>query len=159
MDSGRAGGGMHGGNHGVMRNAMQLVHRYRSDIVRQVENVEGGVMTTTRSPHNRDAARALELHVREMKALLESGGRIRDWDPLFAEIFDRYDEIEMTIEALEDGVRVTETSEDPDVVELIRAHAAKVDQFLARGREAVHEETPLPVDYRRRAPAHPHDPR
>ena len=82
-----------------------------------------------------------------MKDLLEGGGRIRAWDPHFSEIFDHYDEVDMVVEALDDGVRVTETSENPEVVKLIRAHARKVDDFVARGPAAVHEPTALPDDY------------
>jgi hypothetical protein len=82
-----------------------------------------------------------------MQELLESGGRIRMWDPLFVEIFDRSEEIEMVVEMLDDGVRVTETSDDPEVAKLIQAHARKVDEFVARGPEAAHEATPLPAGY------------
>jgi hypothetical protein len=79
-----------------------------------------------------------------MYALLENGGRIHQWDPLFKALFDNAEKIELTYEDLEDGIRVRETSTDPEVVELIRAHAEKVNDFVARGREAMHEATPLP---------------
>ena len=125
-----------------------LVHDYRQDIVRQIEDIENGVATTTRAPGNPEAVAVLQRHVGEMKGLIEGGGRIRAWDPLFSEIFDHYDEIEMVIETLEDGVRVTETSTNPEVVKLIRAHARKVNEFVAQGPEAVHQPTALPDDYR-----------
>jgi hypothetical protein len=69
------------------------------------------------------------------------------WDPLFRELFARADEISIEIEQLEDGMRVTETSDDPAVVQLIQAHARKVNEFVERGPAAVHEETPLPAGY------------
>lgn len=59
----------------------------------------------------------------------------------------------MTIETLADGVRVTETSANPEVVTLIQAHARKIDAFIARGPEAVHEPTALPPGYRGAAAA------
>jgi hypothetical protein len=130
-----------------MQATRALVHEYRQDIVREIEDIPNGVATTTRSPGNPGAVGVLERHVREMKGLIEDGGRIRVWDPLFSEIFDHYDEIEMVVETLEDGVRVIETSENPEVVKLIRAHARKVSEFVARGPAAVHESTPLPADY------------
>lgn len=42
---------------------------------------------------------------------------------------------------------MTETSDNPEVVKLIRAHARKVNEFVARGPAAVHEETPFPESY------------
>ena len=142
--------GRHGqsGNRSAMQTAMTLVHGDRSLILRTVEEVPDGVVTVTRIPSDPQAVEVLHQHVAEMTSLLESGGQVRRWDPLFAEIFEHAEEIDIEIETLEDGVRVTETSDNPQVVALIRAHARKVDQFIARGPEAVHEATPLPEGYR-----------
>lgn len=137
-----------GGHHAVMQNAMRLVHDFRDSIERQVVELDNGIVTTTISASNPEAAKTLARHVAEMKSLLESGGRVRGWDPLFREIFDHYSEIDMQVEAIPGGVRVTETSENPEVAKLIKAHAQKVNEFLARGPAAVHESTPLPSDYR-----------
>lgn len=130
-----------------METARVLVHQHRQEIERQVEELDNGVVTVTRAPSSPEAAEAIDRHVREMKRVLESGGRVRMWDPLFREIFDHADKITMEIEKLEDGVRVTETSADAEVVKLIQAHAHKVTEFLDRGPAAVHEETPLPEGY------------
>ncbi len=90
---------------------------------------------------------AVRIHVRQMVDLIHGGGRIRNWDPLFREIFDRREAIEMQITDIEGGVEVTETSEDDQVAKLIRAHAVKVEEFVDRGLAAYKEETPLPEDY------------
>jgi hypothetical protein len=141
-----AGAGQMGGNRQIMRNAMTLVHsRYK--IEREVEEVEGGVRTRTRVTGDPELRGVLLTHVKQVAGLIENGGRMRAWDPLFAEIFDHYDEIELKIEEIEDGVLVVETSDNPEVAKLIRAHAYKVNDFLARGHAAVHEETPLPEGY------------
>ena len=137
---------MGGGNHGVMRSAMSLVHEYRHVIERDVVEIEDGVITTTVS-RDPEAAKVLSRHVAEMKTLIETGGRVRAWDPLFREIFDHYKEIDLKVEAVEGGVRVTETSDNPEVAKLIKAHAYKVNEFVARGPAAVHESTPLPDGY------------
>jgi uncharacterized protein YdcH (DUF465 family) len=147
MKKGMGGEMRGGGPPAVMHTAMELVHQYRGSIEREIQNIDNGVITITRSATDPEAARTLEQHVREMKDLIASGDRIRDWDPLFSEIFDHYEQIDMQIETIEGGVKVTETSADPDVVLLIQAHAQKVSQFLARGPEAVHEATPLPEGY------------
>ena len=145
---GRGGRGHgRGGRPAVMETAHDLVHDHRDEIERTVEMVENGVVTVTRAPSSEAAAAAIRRHVREMKQVLESGGRVRMWDPLFREIFAHADVISMEIEELDDGMRVTETSEDPDVARLIQAHARKVTEFIERGPAAVHEETPLPEGY------------
>ena len=142
------GGGRHGGGPpAVMQTARALVHDHRDAIERQVEMLDNGVVTVTRAPEDAEAAEAIRRHVEEMKQVLESGGRVRRWDPLFRELFDRSDEIVMEIEELDDGMRVTETSADPEVAKLIQAHARKVTEFIERGPAAVHEETPLPEGY------------
>ena len=126
----------------AMRTAMSLVHD-RAGIERTVEEIEGGVRTIT-TAQSAELAETIERHVREVQQLLERGGALRMWDPLFATIFEHHDQIDLQYERIENGVVVTETSEDPWVAELIRAHAQKVNDFLARGPEAVHEATEVP---------------
>jgi hypothetical protein len=57
--------------------------------------------------------------------------------------------ITIEFENVKNGILVTSTSEDDEVVKLIRAHAYKVSEFVERGMEAMHEATPLPADYNR----------
>ena len=128
-----------------MQNAHFLVTNH-DRLERTVEEIPNGVQTVT-TTDDPELVEPLRKHVQEMSAVLEEGGHIRQWDPLFAEIFQHGEAIQIEIEEIEDGVRVTETSDDEEVVKLIRAHASKIDQFLARGREACREETPLPADY------------
>ena len=147
---GRCGHGGRGGNHEMMdhREAMATIHfliDHHDQIVREVEVIDGGVLTTTRAPNDPELVPVIQRHVREMWALLESGGRIHQWDPLFRALFDHAEQIELGYEDLDDGIRVRETSSNPEVVALIRAHAAKVNELVARGRAAMHEATPLPT--------------
>jgi uncharacterized protein YdcH (DUF465 family) len=116
------------------------------ELTRTIEDIPGGVRTTT-TTDNPEVLAMLRQHVGEMEALLDEGGRIRQWDPLFAEIFDHREDIEIEIEEIADGVQITETSSNEEVVKLIRAHARKVDEFVERGWQACREETPLPEDY------------
>lgn len=159
---GRQGGGKgHGqgqgrqgqGNGGQMRGAgrpdAQVIHflvENHESLERTVENIPGGVLTRTvsKDPEIIDAVR---IHVRQMVDLIHGGGRIRNWDPLFREIFDHREAIEMKITDIEGGVEVTEISDDDQIAKLIRAHAVKVEEFVTRGLAAYKEETPLPEDY------------
>jgi hypothetical protein len=128
-----------------MRAAWSLIDAH-DDIERVVEEIPGGVKTTTTTTEP-ELVPMLQRHVAEMASLIESGGRIRNWDPLFAELFDRRDEIRITIHELDNGVEVVETSDDEGVVKLIRAHARKVDEFVAVGDDVLHQPTPIPSDY------------
>lgn len=113
-------------------------------IERRVEDIPGGVETWTTSD-DPEVAELIRVHVRQMDARLESGQPVRRWDPLFAEIFEHAEAIEMVIEDIPGGVRVVETSDDPEVVALIRQHAHRaVSEFVERGMERAHEPTPLP---------------
>jgi hypothetical protein len=136
---------MMGGHRQEMRNAHALIAAH-GDIERQVEELPNGIRTVT-TTHNPELLPTLREHVTEMAAMIEGGGRIRNWDPLFATIFDHSDAITMEIEEIENGVVVTETSADPKVAALIRAHAYKVNEFVARGQEAYRESTPLPEEW------------
>jgi uncharacterized protein YdcH (DUF465 family) len=128
-----------------MQNAHFLVTNH-DRLERKVEEIPNGVRTVT-TTDDPELLEPLREHVREMSAMLENGGHLRKWDPLFAEIFENGESIQIEIEEIENGVLVTEVTDDEEVVKLIRAHARKVDQFVAQGHEACREETPLPDDY------------
>jgi hypothetical protein len=144
---GPRGAGGRGGPPSEMQAMWTLIDAH-DDIARVVEEIPGGVKTTTTTT-DPELVPVLQRHVTEMAALLESGGRIRNWDPLFAEFFDRRHEIRITITELDNGVEVVETSDDEGVAELIRAHARKVEEFVAEGDDVLHQPTPLPSDYQR----------
>ncbi len=98
-----------------MMEDMQMIRKMlmnHEKIDRQVENLENGVKTRTTSS-DPDIAAAIQVHVRQMHERIKEKEPIRQMDPLFREIFENADKIEMQIEDIENGVIVTETSEDP----------------------------------------------
>lgn len=152
---GRGGGGPQGGHGGgemgsrreVMPNAMALLRNHNS-IERTWEEIPGGIrsVTTTSDPN---LVALVRQHPREMYAHYKAGGTVRPRDPMFGELGRVSDKIDMAFEDVENGVVVKATSDDPEVVKLIRAHAAKVSDFVARGMPAWHEGGTLPLDYKR----------
>lgn len=118
-----------------------LAHRRK--IRRTVVRRPDGVETVTESD---DAAvsEGIRTHVRAMKARLEDGRPIHARDPLFRAIFQHAPAITMRIEDTPHGVRVTETSSDPWVADLIREHAEVVTRFLANGMDEVHRDHAVP---------------
>jgi hypothetical protein len=53
--------------------------------------------------------------------------------------FDRGEAISTSIEFTDDGIVVTQTSDDPEVVSALHIHAAEVTDMANRGMQAVHE--------------------
>jgi hypothetical protein len=132
-----------------MSQVMQVFHQLLTDhgkIKWTVEEIPGGVVTTTTSDDPTVTAK-IHVHVGQMKQRVESGQPLRMWDPLFAELFRHYDKIEMIVEEIPGGVKVTETSKDSNVALLIRQHARGVSEFVERGWDRAHEATPLPDGY------------
>jgi hypothetical protein len=110
----------------------------REKIERSVVELPNGVETTTESTDPGVAAR-IAGHVYAMKDRMEKKQPIRMWDPLFAELFANAEKIRMEITKTANGVVVRETSDDPDVVKPIQAHAEAVSRFLELGMKGMHE--------------------
>ena len=77
-----------------------------------------------------------------MKKRFDGRRAIRSWDPLFIELFDHKDKINMSWEMLQDGIKVTLTSEDTKVRELIDLHDETLHAFVDYGFKASREESP-----------------
>jgi hypothetical protein len=125
---------------------MEVLHQlfaHRAEITRRVLPREDGIETVTeaKSP---EAVRLLQTHVAAMLARVEEQRPIHRRDPLFAELFRYADRIEARHELTANGVRVTETSTDPYVVKLLKAHAEVVSAFIANGRSEMMKNHPLP---------------
>jgi hypothetical protein len=158
MGDGMMDGGMpdwmmsHGGMSPRIRGHMRVIHRLlleHEDINRKVEEIPNGIRSTTvsRRPEITDSIRT---HVRQMKARVEAGEPIRQMDPVFREIFEHHAKIRMDVEDIPGGARVTETSDDPQIVLLIRQHAQRaVSEFVADGMQRAMQPTPLPPGYPR----------
>lgn len=117
-------------------------------IERRVEDIPGGVRTTTTSDDPR-VAELIRTHVRQMKARYERGQPIRMMDPVFRELFRHRDRASLKYQDIPGGIRVTHTSDDPQVVLLIRQHARRfVSEAAEQGMGRAMRPTPLPEDYR-----------
>lgn len=108
---------------------------------REVRHIPNGLEATTESDDPDVAARIID-HATAMQLRIKHGAQVRVWDPVFAELFENYQKISLQVTVLPKGVRIVETSEDPGVVELLRAHAAGVTDFVQEGSKAAQRETP-----------------
>ncbi|MGC9370957.1 MAG: hypothetical protein ACP5DX_15575 [Paracoccaceae bacterium] len=120
--------------------------RRHHELDRQVEDLPNGIraVTTASAP---DLVALLHDHAEQMHRRLQEGFGLRHWDPAFAEIFAQKDKVRMTLARTENGVIAEETSDDPNVVKLIRAHGAVVTGFVRDGGRAAAQPSPLPPDY------------
>ncbi|MCM2371459.1 DsrE family protein [Aporhodopirellula aestuarii] len=125
-------GHSHDDRHDEDRDVFQYLLANHEKIQRSVKELSDGVETLTESD-DPDVADKIKEHVEWMEYRIEETNPIRMRDPLFAEIFQHTDQIKMVHEDTEKGVRVTETSADPYVAQLIKAHAKAVSGFVERG--------------------------
>jgi YHS domain-containing protein/acylphosphatase len=125
---------------------MQTIHALFADnqkIKRTVKNVENGVEALTESDDPKVKAMIIE-HTWAMKERLAKKQPIRQWDPLFAALFEHADKIKLEVKNTAKGVKITETSTDPYVVKLIQSHAQGVSEFVAEGMASMHKRHELP---------------
>ena len=122
-----------------------LVHRER--IRRTVTRRPDGVDTLTESD-DPDVAAGIQKHVHAMHARVSEGRGIHLRDPLFRAVFRHAPSVTMEVTDTDHGVRVLETSADPYVASLIRAHADVVSGFIANGHEEVRRNHQPPAQAR-----------
>ena len=135
-----------------MMRDMPVIHGLltaHEQIQREVEDVPGGIRSVTTSA-DPEIAQLIRTHVWQMKERMEDGRPIRRMDPVFRELFEHHDKIDIDIEEIPGGVRVLETSDDPQVTLLIRQHARHaVSEFVEGGMRRAMQPTPLPEGYTR----------
>lgn len=132
--------GMNGG--ADMMTAHQLVMLHEK-VTRTVKQLPDGVDTLTESEDPAVIAKIKE-HVPAMYARLKENRPIHQIDPLFVELFRYGKQIKSEVTMTNFGVRVIETSTDPYVVKLIKAHAKTVDELIKRGMPAMHQKHAVP---------------
>lgn len=139
------------GPHGIGE-ARDVFHELlsRHDLIdREVVDLPNGVQTITTS-EDPEVAALIRLHVRQMVARFAEGMPVRRWDPLYAELIKHHEAISIEFEDVPGGLSVVETSDDPQVVLLIRQHAHRgVSEFVERGFDRASEPTPMPEGYER----------
>lgn len=135
--------GQHDDRHDSDREVFQYLLANHEKINRTVKELPNGVETLTES-ETPDVAAKIKEHVDWMSVRIQDAKSIRMRDPLFAEIFKHTDKIKMHHEDTDKGVLVTETSDDPVVVQLIQAHAKVVSGFVERGFSEAMKNHPVP---------------
>lgn len=107
---------------------------------REVENLPNGIRTRTFSTDPK-VMEVLVSHVVGMIDRVEEGRdpKVFIQSPTLDIFFQRRETITSDIDIRDDGIVVTQTSTDPEVVKALQVHAAEVSDMAARGMHAVHE--------------------
>ncbi|MEZ6068861.1 MAG: hypothetical protein R3C10_01045 [Pirellulales bacterium] len=125
------------------REVFQYLLSHHDDIRRSVTNRDDGVETLTESDDPQVTAK-IQQHVAAMYRRVEEDRPIRRRDPLFNELFRHADAIEMEMEKTDKGIKVTETSADPQVVRLLQEHAKVVSSFVRNGHAEARKSHAVP---------------
>lgn len=116
-----------------------MFHRFDT-LGREVELLPDGIRTRTFSS-DPEVMEALVSHVIGMIDRVEMGRdpQIGIQSPTLDIFFVRHDRILTDIDIESDAIVVTQTSDDPEMVEALHIHAGEVSAMAARGMAAVHE--------------------
>ncbi len=118
---------------------MVLFHHFQG-LNREVEMLDDGIRAYTWSDDPRLTA-VLVSHVAGMLARVAEGRdpQVFIQSPTLDILFERRATITTETEVTDEGVWVTQTSTDAEVVAALQAHADEVTDMAARGMQAVHE--------------------
>jgi hypothetical protein len=136
-----AGGGMMGtgmmgsATQADMSSYMTLFDRH-TEIRRTVEVIDGGVRTTTESDAP-DLVVQLQAHVSSMYTHLNQQAEVTCMSSSLPTLFRDSAGYRRHLTLTADGVVVTETSDDPNLVNAIREHAQEVTGFVHDGMPAM----------------------
>ena len=121
-------------------NDLKEIFRSHQGITREVTNLTNGIVTTTEA-EDEHLREAIVSHVSMMVTRLEEGKNPEVFiqSPTLHALFGVYEDIDTEIEMTDKGVKVIQTSSNPDVVALLQTHAAEVSDMAKRGMQAVHE--------------------
>ena len=129
------GGGFMGAGQMDMSRYMEMFMRH-TEINRVVEDIPGGVRTTTESTAS-DLTAQLQAHVSSMYSHLDQGTEVACMSQSLPTLFRRANGYRRQLTFTPTGVIAEETADDPALTETIRAHAREVTGFVRDGMPAM----------------------
>jgi hypothetical protein len=124
-------GGMMGVSPMDMSRYMEMFNRH-NELTRSVEEIPGGIRTTTES-NSPDLAAQLKAHVSSMYSHLEQGGEVMCMSASLPTLFRHAGGYRRQLTLTPTGLIAEETADDPDLIQAIRAHAQEVTGFVRDG--------------------------
>jgi hypothetical protein len=129
------GGGMMGVDPVDMQTYVEMFSRH-AEINRIVDEIPGGVRTTTESP-SPDLVAQLQAHVTAMYSRLGNGTEVTCMSSSLPTLFRAADGYRRQLTIIPTGVIAEETAEDPVIIRAIREHAREVTGFVRDGMPAM----------------------
>ena len=129
------GGGMMGASPADMSLYMDMFNRH-TEITRTVEEIPGGVRTTTQSAAP-DLTAQLHAHVSSMYSHVDQGSEVMCMSQSLPTLFRNAAGYRRQLTLTPTGVIAEETSDDPALTDAIRAHAREVSGFVHDGMPAM----------------------
>ncbi|MEE3503592.1 hypothetical protein [Acidiphilium acidophilum] len=121
---------------GPMKLGMKLFERH-TEITRATDYMPNGIIDTTVSS-NPTTAHLIQAHVIEMyNRLAEDRPFPYPMSNSVPAMFANSTKYERSYKLLPTGIQVTETSDDPEMVKVIYAHARELDRFAKDGMPAM----------------------
>ena len=136
LGGGMMGAGMMGGATQSDMSAYTSLFNRHTEIRRMVEPIDGGVRTTTESDAP-DLVQLLQAHVSSMYTHLNQHAEVTCMSSSLPTLFRNAGGYRRDLTLSLNGVVVTETSSDPQLVKAIRAHAKEVSGFVSDGMPAM----------------------
>lgn len=124
-----------GGMPPELRDNIHTLFDRHSAIRRTVTPTKSGYVSVTETDEPRLAS-VLQSHVAQMEARLKDGLMVRRWDPAFPEYIRHYGDMDVKVESVAKGVRVTVRGRTPEAVKVAQNHARVIDDFVAHGWQA-----------------------
>jgi len=124
-------GGMMGASPADMSLYMEMFNRH-TEITRTVEEIPGGIRTTTQS-NSPDLVAQLQAHVSSMYAHVDQGAEVVCMSGSLPTLFRHANGYRRQLTFTPTGVIAEETSDDPALTQAIRAHAQEVTGFVRDG--------------------------
>jgi len=135
LTNGPGDAGMMGVGPGDMRTYMEMFSRH-TELNRVVEEVPGGVRTTTQS-NSPDLAAKLQAHVSSMYSHVQQGAEVMCMSSSLPTLFRNASGYRRQLTFTPTGVIAEETADHPNLTEAIRAHAREVTGFVVDGMPAM----------------------
>lgn len=129
------GGDMMGIDAADMQVYLEMFARH-NEITRTVEEIPGGVRTTTGS-NSPDLAAQLQAHVSNMYSRLGQGSEVMCMSQTLPTLFRNAAGYRRRLNVTPTGIVAEETADNPSLVPTIRAHAREVSGFVRDGMPAM----------------------
>ena len=127
------------------RDVWQTLLYFHEKIRRQVTSLPNGLAAVTESD-DPEVATLIKDHALAMRERMAEGRAVRTWDPVFRKLFERHGAVHLQVVLTEKGVRIEETTDDPETLRLMRSHSAGISDMVRDGSRAAQRDTPFVKD-------------